>query len=141
MKVVIDTNVYIAALIKKDSNAREILRLAFYKKIFPQISEPLFWEYEDVMKRNDIKKYIPLLENEFEELFQAFMSVCRWNKIYYLWRPNLKDEKDNFLIELAIASGAKTIITYNKKDFEQMQLSFDIEIAIPEEFIKKKEIL
>lgn len=138
MKVVIDTNVYIAALIKKDSKAREILRLAFYKKIFPQISEPLFLEYEDVMKRDDIKKYIPLSEKEQEELFQAFMSVCRWNKIYYLWRPNLQDEKDNFLIELAIASGAKTIITYNKKDFEHMQLSFDIEIATPEEFIKKE---
>ena len=140
MKVVIDTNVYIAALIKKDSKAREILRLAFYKKIIPQISEPLFLEYEDVMKREDIQKYIPLSQNEQEELFMAFMSVCKWKKIYYLWRPNLKDEKDNFLVELAVASGAKTIITYNKKDFEQMQLSFDIEIVTPEEFIKKEHL-
>jgi len=125
---------------KKNSSARDILRLAFNKKIFPQISETLFLEYESVMQREEIKKYMPLNKEEQKELFQAFMSVCTWNKIYYLKRPNLKDEKDNFLIELAVASGTKKIITYNKKDFKKMQLVFDIEILTPEELIKKEQL-
>jgi len=40
---------------KKNSSARDILRLAFNKKIFPQISETLFLEYESVMQREEIK--------------------------------------------------------------------------------------
>jgi hypothetical protein len=29
------------------------------------------------------------------------------------WRPNLRDEGDNHLVELAIAGGAEAIVTYN----------------------------
>ena len=31
---------------------------------------------------------------EREELLDIFLSVCCWTKIYYGWRPNLRDEDD-----------------------------------------------
>ncbi len=117
MKVVIDTSVWISALITKDSQARELLRLVFEKKLFPQMSEALLKEYESVMKRKKIQILTPLNRDEQDELFNAYLSVCRWNDIYYTWRPNLQDEGDNFLVELAVASGAKVILTNNIKDF------------------------
>ena len=43
---------------------------------------------------------------------------------HFLWRPNLKDEKDNFLVEMAVASQPCTIITHNVKDFLQGELLF-----------------
>ena len=136
MKVVIDTSVWISALITKDSSARELLRLAFYKKIFPQMSEALFHEFEMVMKREKIQELTPLGITEQTALFNAFLSTCRWNEIYYMWRPNLSDEDDNFIIELAVASGAEAIITYNLKDFTNAELSFSHTITTPENFIK-----
>lgn len=136
MKVVIDTSIWISALIKKESKARDLLRLAFKQKIFPQINEPLFREYENVMNREKIQKLTPLSKTEQNELFEAFLATCRWNEIYYLWRPNLKDENDNFLIELAVASGAKAIITYNIKDFKNSELIFKHKIVTPENFLK-----
>jgi len=137
MKIVIDTSVWISALITKNSKARELIRLVFEKKLFPQMSETLFKEYESVMKRKKIQNLTPLNIQEQKELLNAFLSTCRWNDIYYTWRPNLKDENDNFLVELAVASGAEVILTYNVKDFKNAELIFKHKIITPELFLKE----
>ena len=137
MKVVIDTNIWISALISKDGASREIIRLALQDIIVPQISTTLFLEYEAVMKRKSIKGLCLLTTVEQEELFNAFLSTCQWNEIFYLWRPNLVDEGDNFLIELAVASNANYIITENIKDIATPELNFDIKVIKPKEFIKR----
>ncbi len=128
MNVVIDTNVWISALISKDGASREVIRWALLDKIASQISTTLFLEYEDVMKREKIKALCSLTIQEQEELFHAFLSTCKWNEIFYLWRPNLDDKGDDFLIELAVASNSSVIITDNIKDIECGELKFDIEV-------------
>ena len=137
MKIVIDTSVWISALITKNSDSRKLLRLVFEKKLFPQMSEALFYEYEDVMKRKKLQERTPLSKEEQVSLLNAYMSTCKWNEIYYMWRPNLNDENDNFVVELAVASGAKAIITYNLKDFTNAELSFSHSITTPENFIRE----
>jgi predicted nucleic acid-binding protein len=58
-------------------------------------------------------------------------------KVYFLWRPNLPDEGDNHLVELAIAGGADTIVTNNVRDVRRGELSFpDLQILTPAEFLK-----
>ena len=137
MNVVIDTNVWISALISKDEVSREVIRWALLDKITPQISTTLFLEYEDVMKREKIQTLCSLTIQEQEELFQAFLSTCKWNEIFYLWRPNLDDEGDDFLIELAVASNSSVIVTDNIKDIECGELKFDIEVLTPKQFIER----
>ena len=137
MNVVIDTNVWISALISKDGVSREITRWALLDKIAPQISTTLFLEYEDVMKREKVQTLCSLSIQEQEELFQAFLSTCKWNEIFYLWRPNLTDEGDDFLIELAVASNSLVIITDNVKDIEVGELKFNIEVLSPKQFIER----
>ena len=137
MNIVIDTNVWISALISQDGISREIIRLALLDKISPQISTTLFLEYEAVMKREKIRNLCSLNIQEQEELFQAFLSTCKWNEIFYLWRPNLDDEGDDFLVELAVASNTKIIITDNKKDLESGELHFNFEVLNPQEFLER----
>jgi putative PIN family toxin of toxin-antitoxin system len=137
MNVVIDTNVWISALISKDGVSREVIRWALLDKIAPQISTTLFLEYEDVMKREKIQALCSLTLQEQEELFQAFLSTCKWNEIFYLWRPNLDDEGDDFLIELAVASNSSVIVTDNIKDIEHGELKFEIEVLTPKQFIER----
>ena len=54
-----------------------------------------------------------------------------------IWRPNLADEGDDFLVELAVASNTKIIITDNKKDLESGELHFNFEVLTPQEFLER----
>lgn len=75
--------------------------------------------------------------NEVSELLAAFFSVCEWVQIHYLWRPNLKDEGDNFLIKLAVAGNAESIITNNLKDLRNTELQFDgLKVLAPEDYLR-----
>ena len=80
-----------------------------------------------------------LTSTEIQELLNAFCSITRWVSIHYLWRPNLTDENDNFIIELAIAGNTTTIITNNIRDFKNSEISFpELKIATPETLLKGK---
>lgn len=55
--------------------------------------------------------------------------------MYYIWRPNLPDEADNHLIELAVAGGADLIVTRNLRDIQRGELQFPpLRIISPEAF-------
>jgi len=137
MNVVIDTNVWISALISKEGFGRDIIRLALMDKITPQINTSLFLEYEAIMKRKKIQDLCSLSITEQDELLKAFLSTCKWNEVFYLWRPNLHDKNDDFVIELAVASNSKVIITDNKKDIAFGELQFNFEVLTPQEFLER----
>ena len=62
---------------------------------------------------------------------------ARWVEIYFSWRPNLTDEGDNHLIELAVAGGAEALITRNIGDFKRAELKFpNLAILTPEQFLE-----
>ena len=136
-KVVVDTSVIISALIGKRGASREVIRRCLTGEYLPLISNPLFQEYEDVSSRKRIQETCPLSTREIRDLLNAYYSVCHWVPIYYLWRPNLKDEGDNFLIELALAGNSRTIVTNNIKDLEAAELKFDgLRIMSPPQILR-----
>jgi len=54
------------------------------------------------------------------------------------WRPNLPDESDNHLIELAVAGGARAIVTNNVRHLERSELLFPtIRILRPADLIEE----
>ena len=57
-------------------------------------------------------------------------------KIYFLWRPHLPDPKDDHLLELAIASGTKLIVTHNTKDFKKTE-EFAVRAITPKELLEE----
>ena len=136
-KVVIDTSVMISALIGKRGASRDVIRRCLTGKYLPLISNSLFQEFEDVSSRSVIREACPIRTGEIRDLLNAFYSVCSWVPIYYLWRPNLKDEDDNFLIELALAGNCRTIVTNNVKDLQAAELKFDdLQILKPQQLLR-----
>ncbi|NJO96247.1 MAG: putative toxin-antitoxin system toxin component, PIN family [Hyellaceae cyanobacterium CSU_1_1] len=137
IKIVVDTNVFVGVLVgQRESASRELVRQCLRGKYQPLMGNALFAEYQDVVNRDHITDLCPLTTNEKMNLLAAFMNVCQWVRVYYLWRPNLPDEADNHLIELAVAGNAQIIATRNIKDFQRSQLQFSqFEILKPEEVL------
>ncbi|MBO3460684.1 putative toxin-antitoxin system toxin component, PIN family [Aetokthonos hydrillicola Thurmond2011] len=137
IKIVVDTSVFISALISSQGSSREIVRRCLKGEYQPLMGNALFSEYESVIQRTEIIAKCPLTREEISALLASLMSVSQWISIYYLWRPNLKDEADNHLIELAVAGNAQIIATHNVKDFKNAELLFpNLSILKPEEIIR-----
>lgn len=102
------------------------------------MGEALFAEYESLLSREGLFERCHLNAREREAVLNAFLSVCRWTTIYFGWRPNLRDEADNHLIELAVAGGASVLVTRNIRDFRGAELQFPgLRVLSPEEFLKE----
>jgi putative PIN family toxin of toxin-antitoxin system len=137
IKIVVDTSVLISALISSSGSSRELIRRCLKGEYQPLMGNTLFSEYESVIYRSEIIARCSLTSEEISALLASVMSVSQWIYIYYLWRPNLKDEADNHLIELAVAGNAQIIATHNIKDFQNAELLFpNLSILKPEEIIR-----
>ena len=136
-KIVVDTSVFVSSLIGSMGPSRELIRCCLRGEYQPLMGNALFCEYESVINREEILAKCPLTSSEIEVLLQAFLSVSQWVNIYFLWRPNLTDEADNHLIELAMAGNASSIVTNNLKDFQNTDLLFpNLSIVRPEQIIR-----
>lgn len=137
MNIVLDTNILVGACLGSHSSNR-LLAACLRGRFTPLVSAALLSEYEDVINREHIFANGKLNTVERNEILDALLSVCKWVKIYYLWRPNLRDEGDNHLIELAVAGNATYIASRNAKDFQQCQLLFpSLSICTPEYLMEK----
>jgi predicted nucleic acid-binding protein len=102
------------------------------------IGASLLAEYEAVLGREALFTKSRLNARERESLLDVFLALCEWTKVYYLWRPNLSDESDNHLIELAVAGGAEFIVTRNLRDLKSSQMHFPaLRVISPENFLKE----
>lgn len=136
--VVVDTSVFVAALLGPSGASRGILRACLDGRLVPLMGAALFAEYESLLSREALFKGCLLDRGQREAVFDAFLSVCRWTVIYFSWRPNLRDETDNHLIELAVAGAASVVVTKNTRDFRQAELHFPgLRIFQPEELQKE----
>ncbi|HEY1806322.1 MAG TPA: PIN domain-containing protein, partial [Terracidiphilus sp.] len=112
--------------------SREVLRRVLRKEAQALISVPLFTEYEAVLARPHVQKRCSLTLREQAMLFDAFLACTQLVEVYYRWRPNLPDEADNHVLELAVAAGGATILTFNRKDFSRGELRFpDVAVRSP----------
>ena len=137
-RIVLDTNVLTGAMLSHTGENRRLLRACLEGKFRPIIGQTLFCEYEDVLTRRELFRNCPLSETDRMSLLDALLSVSEWVKVYYSWRPNLRDEGDNHLIELAIAGSANMIVTNNMRDLLSAELRFPgLRIMRPHELLRE----
>ena len=134
--VVIDTNVFVAGLRSGGGASRAVLRLALSGSLRPLFGNALWLEYQDLLGRpvwGDATT-----ADDRHNLLAALARQGRWVSVYYGWRPNLPDEGDNHLIELALAGGAQCIITHNLKDLRDGESRFEnLRVLSPAKFLEE----
>jgi len=133
-RIVIDTNVLVAALRSKRGASYRLLNLINSEKFSIHISVPLVLEYEDAAKK--LLEDIPLTEQDVDDILDYLCAVAQRHKIFYLWRPFLKDAKDDMVLELAVTADCDFIVTYNERDFQGAE-RFGLRVVTPKEFLEE----
>ena len=138
-RVIIDSNVLVSAFTSAEGASRKVLRRVLTGDAVALLSIPLFMEYEAVLARPETQRRCPLSRIEQGQLFDTFLSGAELLEVYYRWRPNLRDEGDNHVLELAVAAGDAPILTFNRRDFAGGQLRFpDIKVLTPATWLRGK---
>lgn len=129
-QVVLDTNVLVTALKSSRGASFRLLSLVGSGTFMVNLSTPLVAEYEEVLKR----EISHLTGQEIDDILDFLCSAGNRHKIFYLWRPILKDADDDFILELAVKCGGD-IITWNVRDFARAE-KFGVTVQTPREFLR-----
>jgi len=129
-RIILDTNVLVAGLRSRRGASFQLLNLLGSAHFETCVSVPLMFEYEDVLNRESLA----LPKAAVGDVLDYFCSVSHLQEIHYLWRPFLKDPKDDLVLELAVASQSSAIITFNLRDFARVT-QFGLKALTPGEFL------
>jgi putative PIN family toxin of toxin-antitoxin system len=130
----LDTNVLVSALRSRLGASFRLLSLIDSGKFSLCVSVPLVLEYEAATKRH--AKTIGLTFRDIDNILDYLCLVAEHHRVYYLWRPTLKDPNDDMVLELAVSCKAEAIVTYNRGDFKGAE-QFGIRILSPKDFLKQ----
>ena len=133
-QIVLDTNVLLSALRSKLGTAFRLLSLIGDKRFRLNLSVALILEYEDVLKRPEMN--LSLTPQEIDDVIDFLCANSNLREIFYLWRPTLRDPKDDFVLELAVESNCDFIVTYNLKDFSEAA-KFNVKAITPYQFLRE----
>jgi predicted nucleic acid-binding protein len=129
--VVLDTNVMVAAIRSQRGASFRVIEQVGSGLFDIVVSVPLVLEYEDAM----LRRGGGVGAREIGNVLDYVCRVARRQPIFYLWRPLLRDPKDDMVAEVAVAAGAVAIVTHNRRDFRAIE-NFGIRVDSPQEFLK-----
>jgi predicted nucleic acid-binding protein len=98
------------------------------------ISTPVFFEYEEVLRRPE--QFPHLTAQDIEDFLDFVASACEHVRINFLWRPHLPDPDDDLILELAVSGRADAIVTFNRRDFIGSE-QFGVRAISPKDLIKE----
>lgn len=137
-RLVIDTNVLIAALRSPSGASFQMLQLIGRGYFETCVSVPLVLEYESVAKREAAHLLVSL--EDVDDLLDYICQVSWRTEIFYTWRPQLRDPDDEMVLELAISSHSDGIVTFNKRDFAGAE-RFGLRLLNPVELLREIGVL
>ena len=133
-RVVLDTNVVVAAMRSKRGASFAVLEVVLAGRVEICLSPPLVLEYEATLLRH--LRHTNLTRAKLETFLNALCSVAHLQEIFFLWRPHLRDPLDELVLESAVAGRCKAIITHNSRHFVGTE-KFGIEVLSPGELLQR----
>jgi putative PIN family toxin of toxin-antitoxin system len=131
-QVVLDTNVLVAAARSRRGTSYALLQTIRSGAWQLNVSSALLLEYEAQLKIEATRQGGPLA---VVDRFLDFLVLhANRRQTFFLLRPFLRDPKDDFIIELAVASRVDYVVTWNVRDFSAA-LEYGIRVIRPNEFL------
>ncbi len=132
MLIVLDTNVIVSSLLKRNSNPAIILNTALAGNIQLAIDTRIFEEYTEVLHRPRLN--IPLSQADSILRFIAYSALWIRCEPVAFQQDLINDPGDLPFAEVAICSHAEVLITGNMKHFAFMPHSGS-KVLLPHEFV------
>jgi putative PIN family toxin of toxin-antitoxin system len=135
-RVVLDTNVLVAASRSRLGASYQLLRALRDGRYVALASVPLMLEYETVLKRPEQLA----ASGRSAEMTDAFLDALALRiepvHLHYLWRPQLRDPADEMVLETALNGRAQALVTLNTADFEPAA-RFGLPVLTPGAFLQQ----
>ena len=113
--IVLDTNVLLTALRSREGAGFRLLSQVDQRRFRSVLSVPLVPEYEEVAKRQ--ARSLGLSHADIDDIIDYLCNIGEHRRIFFLWRPLLRDPHDDLVLELAVEAEVDAIVTYNVRDF------------------------
>jgi len=113
MRLVLDTDVVVAALRSDQGASRQLLLAALDRRIVIVASVPLMLEYEAVLTRPEQLAQTGLTVEETNAVLDALAALIEPVALRFLWRPQLKDPSDEMVLETAVNGLVDRLATFN----------------------------
>ena len=139
VRVVLDTDVIVAAMRSPRGASAAILRAARLGRVTLLASVPLALEYEAVAARAQHRLASDLTEHEVRIFITAVVAMAEPVMTHFLWRPQLRDPADEMVLEAAANGGADALVTFNLRDYGTVPAVFGLKVLLPREAIRRIE--
>lgn len=117
MRVVLDTSVIVSALRSRQGASNRLLELVYAGSFRILATPALFLEYEEVLAREEQRAVHGMSGERIEAFLTGLAAIIEPVRVYYQWRPQLRDTNDEMVLEAAVNGRADVIATHNRKDF------------------------
>ncbi|MEQ1437868.1 putative toxin-antitoxin system toxin component, PIN family [Fontimonas sp. SYSU GA230001] len=136
MRLVLDTDVVVAALRSPTGASAELLRRARRGRVRLLASVPLFIEYEAKCAEQSHLRASGLTVRERRQFLDALAALVEPVVVHYLWRPQLRDPADEMVLEAAVNGRADALVSFNHRDFGDVPQRFGISLLRPSETVR-----
>jgi putative PIN family toxin of toxin-antitoxin system len=137
VRLVLDTDVVVAAMRSPTGASAAIVRLARQDRVTLLVSVALALEYEAVCRRPEHRLAAGLNEDEVNVFVDAVIALAQPVTMHFLWRPQLRDPCDEMVLEAAINGEADALVTFNARDFGEAPRHFGVDLLLPREVIMR----
>ena len=137
---VLDTNVIMAAMRSPTGASAGILRLARQHKVVTLANVALALEYEALCLMDAHWRPAGLTFDEAGVFVDAVIAMITPVESHFMWRPQLRDPADEFVLDAAVNGRADGIVTFNVRDFADAPARFGISLYTPSEAFRSIEL-
>jgi putative PIN family toxin of toxin-antitoxin system len=137
MRLVLDTDVLVAALRSSTGASSELLRLAGHARCTLIVSVPLMLEYEAVLLRPEHLHAGGIGADAALAFLDGIANLAEHTEVHFQYRPATRDPEDELVLEAAVNGRAQAIVTFNRRDYGAGPSRFVIRCWLPYEALEQ----
>jgi putative PIN family toxin of toxin-antitoxin system len=137
VRCVLDTNVVVAAMRSPTGASAALLIAARRSELTMLANVALAIEYEATCQLAEHRLAAGLDPRQVGIFVDAVLAMVEPVETHFMWRPQLRDPANEFVLEAAVNGRAAAIVTFNRRDFGRVPGHFGIELLTPAEAIRR----